>query len=62
MKELVEYIARSLVDHPEQADRVVAGHLPEVAVQTPEERNGIVVLGPTQVVGQVPQALQWARQ
>lgn len=41
-----------LVNGPQHKDRVVACHFPQVAIQSPEKFNGVVIPGPAQIVGQ----------
>ena len=51
-----------LIDFAEHPDRIVPGGFPQIAVQPPEELDGIVLPRPTQVVRQLAEFLDRGRQ
>ena len=51
-------LSKDLADQPQHPHRVVVGGLPEVAIQTPEQLDGIVIPRPAQIVRQSSQPFE----
>jgi hypothetical protein len=56
------FLQPSLIDDTEHPQRILAGCLPEIAVQSTEKLDGLVAPCPTEVEGKIMKALDSFRQ